>query len=94
MCPEGSKIIANIHAIIVVSIQIFISILQILAKPNKIHIIILEIILFTHYDIDGNISTSDPTVSTETPGSNENLRFVNVIYHIDIIQIGNLDYFI
>ena len=58
----------------------------------KIHIIILEIILFTHYDIDGNISTSDPTVSTETPGSNENLRLVNVMYHI--IQIGNLDYFI
>ena len=58
-------------------------------KSNKIHIIILEIFLFTHYDIDGNISTPGLTVSTESPGSTENLRFVNVI-----IQIGNLDYFI
>ena len=56
-----------------------------MAKHNKIHIIILEIMLFKHYDIDGNISTSDPTVSTEAPGSTENLRFVNVMCHI--IQI-------
>ena len=65
-----------------------------MAKHNKIHIIILEIILFTHYDIDGNISTSDPTVSTEAPGSTENLRFVNVMYHTDIdaIQYSNFGY--
>ena len=75
MCPEGSKIIANIHAIIVVSIKIYIYIC-IYINLKKIHIIILEIILFKNYDIDGNKSTSDPAISTETPGSNEYLRFV------------------
>ena len=74
MCSEGSKIIATIHAIIVVSIKIYIYIY--IYQFNKIHIIILEIILFKYYDIDGNKSTSDPAISTETPGSNEYLRFV------------------